>query len=105
MISDLLDDLTTSGWTISWAFQFSADEWRMSIIREADIGAEQGTYLSHCASAPSFESALEDCLPKRNDAEFTPSEAPTWSIDTAPEPKLDLSLLGLRPKVKIERRI
>lgn len=105
MIDDLLADLASSGWTISWAFQYAPSEWRMSIIREADVGAEQGTYISHCAFAPSFESVLEDCLAKRNDAEFTPTESPTWSIDTTPEPKLDLSLLGLRPKVKIERRI
>lgn len=105
-LQEILDDLTASGWTISWAFQYAPNEWRMSIIREADVGAEQGTYTTHCAFASSFQSALEDCLAKRNDALFEPNVESIGTIDNTPIPtRLDLSALGLRKTIKVERRI
>lgn len=104
ILSDLLAELTTSGWTISWAFQYAPDEWRMTIIREADVGAEQGTYTSHCAIAPTFHSALEDCLTKRNDATFEPTPATNGIIDKS-KPKSFLDAIGLQTKPKVERRI
>lgn len=102
MIEDLLSELSSLGWTISWAFQYAPSEWRMSIIREEDVGAAQGSYISSCAFAPTFAEALEDCLSKRADAKW---EAAPKSLAQA-EPKLDLQSLGLgRPKPRIERRI
>lgn len=108
MIDDLLAELASSGWTISWAFQFAPDHWRMSIIRQADVGAEQGTYISHCAFASTFAGALEDCLANRAEAEWIAEQKSLGVIDkTKPSTKLDLASLGLikKPTAKIERRI
>ena len=110
MIEELLAELVSSGWTISWAFQYAPDEWRMSIIRCADVGAEQGTYVSHCANASTFANALEDCLANRAEAEFV-AEQRSLGIINKTKPlspnKLDLKKLGLvsQTHVKIERRI
>lgn len=108
MIEELLAELASSGWTISWAFQYAPDEWRMSIIRCADVGAEQGTYVTHCAIASTFAGALEDCLANRNEAEWVAEQHSLGIIDKSkPSTKLDLKALGLvsRPTTKIERRI
>lgn len=110
MLEELLAELASSGWTISWAFQYAPNEWRMSICREADVGAEQGTYVTHCAIASTFAGALEDCLANRNEAEFVAEQRSLGLIDkTKPLSfdKLDLKKLGLvsRTPVKIERRI
>lgn len=103
MIEDLLIDLAESDWTISWAFQYSPGEWRMSIIREEDIGAEQGSYLAHCAFAPTFAEALEDCLSKRAEAQWEPSTPITWAQEPKPMQNL-IAALGLR-SAPIRRRV
>lgn len=75
----------------------------MSIIREEDIGAELGSYISHCAFAPTFAEALEDCLSKRAEAQWEPSQPITW----AQEPKATgglIAALGLR-STPIRRRV
>lgn len=101
MIEDLLTELSATGWTISWAFQYAPSEWRMSIIREEDIGAQQGSYTTACAFAPTFAEALEECLSKRAEAEFQPVNV----IAFTKEPKADLaSALGLR-SAPIKRRV
>lgn len=110
MLDELLAELASSGWTISWAFQYAPDEWRMSIIRYADVGAEQGTYVSHCAIASTFADALEDCLANRNEAEFVAEQQSLGLIDKSKPlslDKLDLKKLGLvtRKQPKVERRI
>jgi hypothetical protein len=103
LIEDLLTELADTGWTISWAFQYGPSEWRMSIIREEDIGSEQGSYLSSCAFAPSFAEALEDCLSRRAEAEFSPPHQQTWA--QAPKPTTSLiAALGLR-SAPIRRRV
>jgi len=66
----LLAILEASDWTISWAYQYGHEEWRMCLIRRVDVGAEQGTYVVHVAFAPSFAEALEECLELRDRAEF-----------------------------------
>lgn len=103
MIEDLLSDLALSGWTISWAFQFAPDHWRVSIIHFSDVGEPQGTYISHCADGPDFASALEDAILRRNDCDFIPDAILTWT----PEPGSTLiDLLNLRPPTKpFPRRI
>lgn len=110
MLEELLAELASSGWTISWAFQFAPDHWRMSIIRQTDVGAEQGTYTTHCAIAPTFAGALEDCLANRNEAEFIAEQRSLGLIDKSKPlslDKLDLKKLGLvtRKQSKVERRI
>lgn len=102
MIESLLAELSDTGWTISWAFQYAPSEWRMSIIREEDVGAVQGSYLSACAFAPSFAEALEDCLSKRAEAEFLP--APDQSFANEPRPTSLIAALGLR-STPIRRRV
>lgn len=104
MIEDLLNDLSSLGWTISWAFQYAPSEWRMSIIREEDLGSEQGSYISHCAFAPTFAEALEDCMSKMAEAEFEPRKPISWGKEPAAT-KIDLvSALGLR-SAPIRRRV
>lgn len=108
MIEDLLTELSASGWTISWAFQFSLGHWRMSIIQEIDVGEEQGTYLSFCPDAPTFAEALEDCLSRRADAEFKASQPITFSNEPKSSGGSLLSALGLhlRPATSpIRRRV
>lgn len=103
MIEDLLSELSDTGWTISWAFQYAPSEWRMAIIREEDIGAVQGSYLSCCAFAPTFTEALEDCLSKRAEAKWEPSTPTTWAQE--PKPTVNLIMaLGLR-SAPIRRRV
>ena len=106
MIESLLADLVLSGWTISWAFQFAPDHWRVSIIRRCDIGEPQGTYISHCADAPTFGEALENAILNRNDATFYPSNPTLWSIDGPTDSRSLLDLLNLRPTARsFPRRI
>lgn len=103
MIESLLTELADTGWTISWAFQYGPGEWRMSIIREEDIGGEQGSYLSACAFAPTFAEALEDCLSKRAEAEWEPSQKQSWAQEPKPTTSL-IAALGLR-SAPIRRRV
>lgn len=104
MIESLLEELSSSGWTISWAFQYAPSEWRMSIIREEDVGGEQGTYISSCAFAPTFAEALEDCLSNRAEAEWEAAYKQTWT--QAPKPTGSLiEALGLRNATPIRRRV
>lgn len=103
MLESLLQDLADTGWTVSWAFQYSPGEWRMSIIREEDIGAERGSYLSCCAFAPTFSEALENCLSKRAEAQWEPSQPITWAQEPKPSSNL-IAALGLR-SAPIRRRV
>jgi hypothetical protein len=105
MIETLLNDLANSGWTISWAFQFAPDHWRVSIIQYTDVGETSGHYISFCADAPTFAEALEDAILRRNDNSlWEPTPETTWTPDTTPRNLLEA--LGLRPApVKIERRL
>lgn len=105
MIEDLLNDLASSGWTISWAFQFAPDHWRVSIIHHSDIGEPSGTYLSHCADAPTFHDALEDAMCRRNDAIFTPTTEPTGIIEKPPTLSDLLKALPSHKPRPIDRRI
>ncbi len=98
MIESLLIDLALSGWTISWAFQFAPDHWRVSIIHHSDIGEPVGTYVSYCADGPSFATALEDAILHRNDhPTFIPAHPLDWSADGPSTPASLLDLLNLRP--------
>lgn len=102
-LESLLSELSASGWTISWAFQFAPSEWRLSIIHEEDIGEAQGTYISSCASAPTFAEALEDAMSKMNEAEF---ESAVKQGYVAEKPKGSLlEALGLKKEQRFERRV
>jgi hypothetical protein len=109
MIEDLLSDLASSGWTLSWAFQYAPSEWRVSIIHQDDIGRQwdqPSIYLSHCASAPTFAEALEDAMLRRNEAEFMQGHDNTYGgMALAPAPTNLLQALGLVKPMKIDRRI
>lgn len=95
MLESLLADLAASGWTISWAFQFAPNHWRVSIIHQTQVGEPQGSYISHCADAPTFAEALEDAILRRNDAEFVEDQQ---SIHTLEPTKSLIDALGLKPK-------
>jgi hypothetical protein len=105
MIEDLLTDLAASGWTISWAYQWGPSHWRMSIIREEDVGEAQGTYLTHCVDAPSFAEALEDCMSKLAEAEFEPKATQNFTIEAPKASLADLISANLRPSPPIRRRV
>ncbi len=107
MIEDLLSELDTLGWTISWAYQFSLGHWRMSIIRHEDVGEDQGTYLTHCVDAPTFAEALEDCMSKMAEAEWEPKQEQSYSMTTR-SATIDLSdlIANMRPpSAPIRRRV
>jgi len=104
MIEALLDELDAAGWTVSWAFQFAAGHWRASLIRIEDVGEAQGTYVSHCADAPTLREAIEDAFLRRNEAEFILDTPPTFAREAAPSGNL-LTALGLaKPPPPIVRR-
>lgn len=103
MIESLLAELSDSGWTISWAFQFAPNQWRLSIIREEDVGEAQGTYTSSCADAPSFAEALEDAMSRMNEAEFKAAVKQGY-FEEKPKGSL-LSQLGLLKPETFERRM
>lgn len=92
-IESLLTELESSGWTVSWAFQFAPGHWRVSILKNDSI--------RHCADAPTFALALEYAYIQGE--ELTTTDAPpTYTI--APRSDL-LSVLGLgTAKERIERR-
>jgi hypothetical protein len=106
VIEDLLIELSNDGWSVSWAFQFAPDHWRVSIIHHSDIGEPSGTYVSFCADAPTFAEALEDAILRRNDNPLcVPSADPTWIPETPTSTNL-LTALGLHIRQpKIDRRI
>jgi len=95
MIESLLDELDAAGWTVSWCFQFASGHWRASIIRIEDVGEAQGTYISHCADAPSLREAIEDAFLRRNEAEFTIDAPPTFAREAAAPSGNLLTALGL----------
>lgn len=99
MIESLLNELSALGWTVSWAFQFEPNHWRISIIHYVD----DKVHLSSCADAPTFAEALEDAMSRMADAEIEDIEKPSF----AKEPKVSGSLiaaLGLR-SAPIRRRV
>lgn len=102
-MDEVLAELTSLGWTISWAFQFEPNHWRVSLCKQSDIGEPQGTYISHCADAPSLAEAIEDALCRRNDAEFVPAVASGFTIETFESPLANLRLAP--PQPPIVRRI
>lgn len=106
MIEDLLTELADIGWTVSWAFQFEPDHWRVSICQLGEWnGYDQPDYrISHCADAPTFAEALEDAMAHRNDAVWQAGQ----KISTTSEPDaptFTLASLGLAKPVKILRRM
>lgn len=103
----LLTELADAGWTISWAFQFSPNEWRLSIIHEEDISAEQGTYISSCASAPTFREALEDAMSRMHEAEYEEGRKSGLYAGVILEPKRPslLSALGFKSNQQPLRRL
>lgn len=109
MIEDLLAELALDGWTVSWAFQFAPDHWRVSIIQIDWLnynGCDQPNYkVSHCADASTFQAALEDAILRRNDARFIEGSKCTYIL----EPSRPLNLvkaLGLHLRQpKLDRRI
>lgn len=108
MLEDLLDELSSIGWTISWAFQYSPGEWRLTIIREEDIGAESGTYFVSCAFAPTFREALEDAMGRINEAEYEAAQKSGLYAGAAlpkPKPSSLLSTLGFKSTQQPLRRL
>ncbi len=104
LIDALLTDLAASGWTISWAFQYAPQEWRVTIIKtEAWNGYDQPDYrFAHCAFANTFADALEDAMCKRNEATFFKSTETNYEM----APKLDItSLFKASAKPHIARRL
>lgn len=104
MIEDLLNDLSTLGWTVSWAYQFEQGHWRVSIITTTDIGEAPGTFISHCADATTFAEALEDAMSKRAEATFEPQTTQGFSIERSQGLSL-VAALGLRFPINIKRRV
>lgn len=103
MLEDLLHELSSSGWQLSWAFQFSSGHWRASIIHVLEWNGydQPDIYHAHCADAPSLYEAIEDAMSKREDAEFIEGT----KVNHSREPKVDLvSALGLR-SAPIKRRV
>ncbi len=108
MIEDLLTELSASGWTISWAYQYAPNEWRVSIVHELEWNSrdQPDYYHAHCAFAPTFAEALEDAMSKRAEAEF--EEGSKISHTTEPPKGNLLSQLSLflRPQsAPFKRRV
>lgn len=97
MLEELLNELSASGWTVSWAFQFAPNHWRVSIMKPV----EDGDLLSHCADAPSFREALEDAMAGIANAEFVEEHERTYEIDKSKPMSLARALGISKP---IERR-
>jgi hypothetical protein len=107
VIESLLADLADSGWTLSWAFQFAHDHWRVSIIQRFEWNSldQPDLLISHCADAPSFAEALEDAMLRRNEAEFIAGSKCTCANEPSKPTNL-LQALGLHIRQpKIDRRI
>lgn len=107
-LESLLNELSSAGWTISWAFQYAPYEWRLSIIHEEDIGQAQGTYISSCASAPSFREALEDAMSRMHEAEYEEAQKSGLYAGAAlpkPKPSSLLSQLGFKSTQQPLRRL
>lgn len=105
MLESLLQDLTTLGYTISWAFQFEPNHWRVSICRASTVGEPSGSYISHCADAPTLAEAIEDALSRRAEAEFVVEEDQTYTVEV---PGLSLAQAiasTFSPSAPIRRRI
>lgn len=106
MIEDLLTELSSTGWRLSWAFQFADGHWRASIIYVLEWNGydQPDLYHAHCADAPSLAEAIEDAMSKRAEAEFVEGNKQRYSLEPKPE-KVDLiRALGLR-SAPIRRRV
>mgnify|MGYP001569753729 CR=1 FL=1 len=102
MIEDLLAELADIGWTVSWAFQFEPNHWRVSILKQLD----DRVYFSHCAAAPTFAEALEDAMSKISDATYELAVPSGFVIEQNKTQPVNLLLaLGLAKPVKIIRRL
>lgn len=107
LIESLLEELSSSGWHLSWAFQFAEGHWRVSIIHVLECNGydQPDLYHVHCADAPSLAEAIEDAMSKRAEAEFVEGNKQRYSLEPKPE-KVDLvSTLGLRNATPIRRRV
>src|SRR5688572_14773893 len=92
MLEDLLSEISSAGWTVSWAFQFSPNHWRVSLCRSSSDGTE----FLHCADAPTFALALETAY-SNGEHLFEAKSAPTSSIDKKPEASLAQGLGFVKP--------
>jgi len=102
VIEDLLDELADIGWTVSWAFQFEPDHWRVSILKQVS----DRVYFSHCADAPTFAEALEDAMSKISDATYELAVPTGYVLEQDKTQPINLLLaLGLAKPVKILRRM
>lgn len=98
-LNEILAELTALGWTISWAFQFEPNHWRVSLCKQSDIGEPQGTYINHCADAPTLAEAIEDALCRRNDAEFEQTVETGFTIEPTTSPLANLRLAPAKPPI------
>lgn len=101
MLEDLLAELDEIGWTVSWAFQFQPNHWRVSILKQID----EKVYYAHCADAPTFAEALEDAISKIGDAQVELITQVTISAEPKTAPFNLLKAIGLAKQPPIIRRI
>lgn len=102
MVEDLLAELAEVGWTLSWAFQFEAGHWRVSILKQVD----EKVYFSHCADAPSFGEALEDAMSKISEASYELAVPVSFKMEPKTAPYNLLQAIGLAARVSapVKRR-
>lgn len=102
MIEDLLTELADIGWTVSWAFQFEPNHWRVSIMHQVS----DKIAFSHCADAPTFAEALEDAMSKISEATYELAVPTGYVLEQDKTAPVNLLLaLGLAKPVKILRRM
>ncbi len=104
MIDNLLSELALNGWLFNNCYQVDATLWRVNLRRPAP----DGDYFSDWAEGETFAEALETCIAKLAEAEFTEAHIQAFGFEPA-KSKLNtkslLQSLGLTKSQPFTRRV
>lgn len=85
-------DLATRGWLVNNLYQEEPNRWRVNLRRPEGTG----DWFTDWAYGETLEDALEECMSKLNDAEFT--HEPETTHAAVPKACSLAEALGLVPK-------
>ncbi len=104
MIDTFVSDILASGWLFNNCYQIDAHLWRVNLRRPVS----DGDYFSDWAEGETFVEALEICMTKLAEAEFTEAHIQAYGFEPAKSkinPQALLKSLGLTKPQPFTRRV
>lgn len=87
----IIDEVLALGWMFNNCYQRDDGSWRIN-LRRPDLNSD-GDWFTDWAEAPTFSEALEDCMSKLHNAEYSPTPPITTTQGVKLEAKSGRSLL------------